>query len=78
MAVTSTLVVPSANVLPLGGLYCRPGAESAISVAVAAKLTAALARDRFDREVTVEEVRGIFAGEIARLLEFSGLAEKQG
>jgi fused signal recognition particle receptor len=36
--------------------------------ATAAKLTAALAKDRFDKEVTVEEVRGIFAEEIARLL----------
>lgn len=37
--------------------------------ATAAKLTQALARDRFDKEVTVDEVRGIFAGEIAKLLE---------
>ncbi|TDQ83250.1 signal recognition particle-docking protein FtsY [Dongia mobilis] len=37
--------------------------------ATAARLTAVLARDRFDKEVSVEEVRGIFAGEIARMLE---------
>jgi fused signal recognition particle receptor len=36
--------------------------------ATAAKLTAALAKDRFDKEVTVEEVRGIFADEIAKML----------
>ena len=36
--------------------------------ATAAKLTGLLAKDRFDKEVTVEEVRGIFADEIARLL----------
>jgi fused signal recognition particle receptor len=36
--------------------------------ATAAKLTGALAKDRFEKEVTVEEVRGIFAGEIAGLL----------
>ncbi|WP_374368835.1 signal recognition particle-docking protein FtsY [Dongia sp.] len=36
--------------------------------ATAAKLTAALAKDRFDKEVTIEEVRGIFADEIAALL----------
>ena len=36
--------------------------------ATAAKLTGLLAKDRFDKEVTVEEVRGLFADEIARLL----------
>jgi fused signal recognition particle receptor len=37
--------------------------------ATAQKLTAALAKDRFDKEVTPEEVRGLFADEIARMLE---------
>jgi fused signal recognition particle receptor len=37
--------------------------------ATAQKLTAALAKDRFDKEVTPEEVRGLFADEIAKMLE---------
>jgi fused signal recognition particle receptor len=37
--------------------------------ATAARLTAALARERFDKEISVEDVRGIFADEIARMLE---------
>ncbi|MBI2253482.1 MAG: signal recognition particle-docking protein FtsY [Proteobacteria bacterium] len=37
--------------------------------ATAEKLTKALAKDRFDKEVTSEEVRGLFADEIAKLLD---------
>jgi fused signal recognition particle receptor len=37
--------------------------------ATAGKLTAALAKDRFDKEVTSDEVRGLFADEIAKLLQ---------
>ncbi len=37
--------------------------------ATAAKLTTALAKDRYDKEVTSEEVRTLFAGEIAKLLD---------
>jgi fused signal recognition particle receptor len=37
--------------------------------ATAGKLTAALAKDRYDKEVTSEEVRGLFADEIAKLLD---------
>ncbi|WP_374384969.1 signal recognition particle-docking protein FtsY [Dongia sp.] len=37
--------------------------------ATAEKLTAALAKDRYDKEVTSEEVRSLFADEIAKLLD---------
>jgi len=37
--------------------------------ATAEKLTAALAKDRYDKEVTSEEVRSLFANEIAKLLD---------
>ena len=36
--------------------------------ATAAKLTAALSKERFGKDVTTEETRGIFAGEVARIL----------
>jgi len=40
-----------------------------LGVAVAAKLTANLARERFDKQVTDEEVRGALADDIAEILE---------
>jgi fused signal recognition particle receptor len=39
-----------------------------LGIATAAKLTAALARERFDQEVTAEEVRRVLAGEMAKVL----------
>ena len=42
--------------------------------ATAGKLTAALAKDRYDKEVTSDEVRGLFADEIAKLLDQIGRA----
>ncbi|MDA1310535.1 MAG: signaling recognition particle receptor family protein, partial [Proteobacteria bacterium] len=42
---------------------------SDLGVATAAKLTANLAREKFDKEVTDEEVREAFAADITRILE---------
>ena len=40
-----------------------------LGVATAAKLTANLAREKFDKEVTEEEVREAFAADIAQILD---------